>query len=415
MDGALMTGPNENELVYDWNRADAAAAAVARTVEFNDETLRDGLQSPSVQDPDIDTKLRILHLMAGLGIHAVNLGLPGASRRQTDDVSRMCREIRDINLPLEPNCAARTLASDINPICDVSDQVGVPIEVGCFIGSSPIRQFAEDWSLDRMLKHTADAVSLAVGRGLPVMYVTEDVVRSHPDTIRALHTTAIENGAQRVCICDTVGHATPAGVRALVAHVRSVADATGEEVKVDWHGHRDRGLDVANTMAAIEAGVDRVHGTALGIGERSGNTPMDLILVNCALEGYIDQDLSTLPEYCRVVAEAMGWKIPVNYPVIGEDAFRTATGVHAAAVIKARAKGEDWLADRIYSGVPAGLVGRRQGIEVGPMSGASNVSYWLESHAIEPTDARVQAVFAAAKESARVLSESEIKTIVDSI
>jgi 2-isopropylmalate synthase len=405
-----MTTPIPSELVYDWNRVDGEPPV--RAVEFDDETLRDGLQSPSVQDPDISTKLEILHLMADLGIHAANLGLPGASQRQRDDVARMCREIRDQGLALAPNCAARTLASDINPICDVADDVGMSIEVACFIGSSPIRQYAEDWGLDRMLKHTADAVALAVGRGLPVMYVTEDTIRAHPDTVRALYTAAIENGARRVCVCDTVGHATPAGVRALVRFVRSVADATGESVKVDWHGHRDRGLDVANTLAAIEAGVDRVHGTALGIGERSGNTPMDLLLVNCALEGYIDNDLSSLPEYCRVVAEATGRAIPINYPVIGEDAFRTATGVHAAAVIKARAKGDEWLADRIYSGVPAAMVGRGQEIEVGPMSGASNVSYWLEAHGIEATKDRVEAVFAAAKSSPRTLSETQIRAVV---
>lgn len=408
-----MSTPEESELIYDWNRAEGAPQQ--RSVEFDDETLRDGLQSPSVKDPDIETKIRILHLMADLGIQSANIGLPGASQRQRDDVARMCREIRDQNLPILPNCAARTLASDILPICDVADEVGLAIEASCFIGSSPIRQYTEDWGLDRMLKHTADAVSLASGRGLPVMYVTEDTVRAHPDTIRALYTTAIEHGAGRICVCDTVGHATPAGVRALIRFVREVADATGEQVKVDWHGHRDRGLDVANTMAAIEAGADRVHGTALGIGERSGNTPMDLILVNCVLEGYIDQDLSKLPEYCQVVSEATGRDIPINYPVIGDDAFRTATGVHAAAVIKARAKGDDWLADRIYSGVPAAMVGRVQGIEVGPMSGASNVTYWLQAHSIEPTDARVQAVFSAAKESARTLTDDEIRAIADTV
>ncbi len=406
-----MANPGESELIYDWNRADGEP--LRRTVEFDDETLRDGLQSPSVKDPDIETKIRILHLMADLGIQSANIGLPGASQRQRDDVARMCREIRDQNLPILPNCAARTLASDILPICDVADEVGLAIEASCFIGSSPIRQYAEEWSLDRMLKHTADAVSLAVGRGLPVMYVTEDTIRAHPDTIRALYTTAIEHGARRICVCDTVGHGTPDGVRALIRFVREVASATGEEVKIDWHGHRDRGLDVANTMAAIEAGADRVHGTALGIGERSGNTPMDLILVNCALEGYIDQDLSKLPEYCQVVSEATGREIPINYPVIGEDAFRTATGVHAAAVIKARAKGDDWLADRIYSGVPAAMIGRAQGIEVGPMSGLSNVTYWLRAHGIEPTDARVEAVFKAAKASARTLSDAEIRALAD--
>lgn len=404
---------DEDALIYDWNRA--AVSPQRRHVEFDDETLRDGLQSPSVRDPDIDTKVRVLHLMADLGIHSANLGLPGASRRQRDDVARMAREIRDQKLDIFPNCAARTLISDIAPICDVADEVGIAIEAACFIGSSPIRQYAEDWDLDRMLRHSEDAVSYAVGRGLPVMYVTEDTTRAQPETLRRLYTAAIEAGARRICVCDTVGHSTPHGVKALLSHIRGIVDASGEDVKVDWHGHRDRGLDIANTMAAIEAGADRVHGTALGIGERSGNAPMDLLLVNCRLEGLIDNDLSKLGEYCRVVSEATGRPIPTNYPVMGDDAFRTATGVHAAAVIKAEAKGDAWLADRVYSGVPAGLVGKCQCIEVGPMSGASNVMYWMRVRGIEATEERVAAVFGAAKGADHVLSEEEIRGLLETI
>lgn len=406
-----MSVPEESSLIYDWNRARVDRRH--RSVEFDDETLRDGLQSPSVRDPDIETKLRILHLMNDLGIHAADLGLPGASERQKRDVVRLAREIRDQGLAVFPNCAARTLISDIAPICDVADEVGIAIEASCFIGSSPIRQYAEDWSIDRMLRHTEKAVSYAVGRGLPVMYVTEDTTRAQPETIRRLYTAAIEAGAGRICVCDTVGHATPHGVTALLEFVHQVVADTGEAVKVDWHGHRDRALDIANTMAAIEAGADRVHATALGIGERSGNTPMDLLLVNCRLEGWIDNDLSKLGEYCRVVSKATGRPIPINYPVVGGDAFRTATGVHAAAVIKAQVKGDAWLADRIYSGVPASLVGKCQEIEVGPMSGTSNVVYWMRQHGVEPTDERVQVVLEAAKDADHVLSEGEIRHLLD--
>jgi len=405
-----MPVPEESALIYDWNRQGTRARA--RPVQFDDETLRDGLQSPSVRDPSIETKLRILHLMADLGIQAADLGLPGASPRQKQDVARLAREIRDQRLQIFPNCAARTLISDIAPVCDVADEVGIPIEVSAFIGSSPIRQYAEDWDLDRMLRHTEEAVSYATARGMPVMYVTEDTTRAHPETIRRLYTIAIESGARRICVCDTVGHVNPAGVRALMEFIHRVVADTGEAVLIDWHGHRDRGLDVANTLAAIEAGADRVHGTALGIGERSGNTPMDLILVNCRLEGLIDNDLSKLSEYCEVVAEATGRQIPVNYPVVGPDAFRTATGVHAAAVIKAHAKGNDWLADRIYCGVPAGWVGRVQEIEIGPMSGMSNVVYWMRRRGIDPTQQRVQRVFEAAKQADHVLSDEEIEALI---
>ena len=405
--------PGESELVFDWNKQEEQPRP--ERVEFDDETLRDGIQSPSARDPDIDQKLRILHLMAGLGIDAVDLGLPGASQRQRDDVKRMAEEIRDQQLEILPNCAARTVIADIEPILEVADEVGIPIEVSCFIGSSPIRQYAEGWTLDTMLALSEKAVTFAVERGMPVMFVTEDTTRATPDTIRRLYTTAIEAGARRICVCDTVGHATPLGVRALIGFVRQVVEETGEEVAIDWHGHQDRGLGVCNTLAALQAGAGRVHGTALGIGERIGNAPMDQLLVNCRLLGWIDNDLSMLSEYCQVSSDAIGVPIPANYPVIGSDAFRTATGVHAAAVIKARNKGDDWLANRIYSGVPAEMVGRRQEIEVGPMSGASNVEYWLRERGIDPVPDKVAAVLAAAKGADHLLDDGEIEAVLAAI
>jgi 2-isopropylmalate synthase len=383
-------------------------------VELDDETLRDGLQSPSVKSPSIDDKLRILHLMDALGIDSADIGLPGAGPHVVQTVTRLAREITQCGLKLRPNCAARTLSADIVPIVEVSQKVGIPIEVACFIGSSPIRQYAEDWDLDRMLRLSEDAVALAVKEGLPVMYVTEDTTRAHPDHIRRMYTAAIRAGARRVCVCDTVGHATPDGVRNLIRFVVDLVAGLDEEVKVDWHGHQDRGLGITNALWALEAGAHRVHGCALGIGERVGNTPMDQLLVNLQLLGWIDRDLTRLNEYCEAVSQATGVPIPENYPVVGRDAFRTGTGVHAAAIMKARKKGDDWLADRVYSGVPAAMVGRTQIIEVGPMSGLSNVQCWLENHGLEPRADIVEAIFQRAKESDRILKDDEILAVVHS-
>jgi 2-isopropylmalate synthase len=400
---------SEADLIYDWNRAGEGDLRPARgRVELNDETLRDGLQSPSVRTPSIEQKLSILHEMVALGIDALDLGLPGAGPHVVRDVLALAREIADGKLAISPNCAARTVEADIRPIVEISQQAGIAIEAACFIGSSPIRQYAEGWTLDRMLELSEKAVAFAVGHGLPVMYVTEDTTRAHPDDLRRLYTAAVEAGARRVCVADTVGHATPTGAAALTRFIRGVVDATGEDVKVDWHGHRDRGLGEINALAAAAAGADRLHGTALGVGERVGNAPMDLLLVNFVLLGWRDYDLTHLPEYCRRVAEATGVPFPDNWPVVGIDAFRTGTGVHAAAILKARAKGDDWLADRIYSGVPASLVGRRQLVEIGPMSGESNVVYWLQSHGVEPGKELVAAIFQRAKASSTVLGEEEL-------
>jgi 2-isopropylmalate synthase len=404
----------EDRLIHDWA---AAVPAPATPPMLDDETLRDGLQSPSVQDPPIETKLRILHLMDALGIETADVGLPGAGPRQRDAVTALCREIERAGLRIRANCAARTMVVDIQPIADVVQQTGVPIEACVFIGSSPIRQYAEEWELEHVLRHTREAVAFAVSEGLEVMYVTEDTIRASPDHLRILFTAAVDAGARRLCLCDTVGAAVPEGVTALTRWVAGLLEELGvaDRVGIDWHGHRDRGLDVANTLAAIGAGATRVHGTALGVGERVGNTPMEQLLVNLKLLGWRpDDDLSGLMDYVTTVADAVGLPIPVNAPIVGRDAFRTATGVHAAAVIKAERKGAQWLADRVYSGVPAGWIGRQQEIEVGHMSGGSNVQYFLRGRGITPTPAMVDAVLALAKRSERLLTEDEILEVARS-
>jgi isopropylmalate/homocitrate/citramalate synthase len=399
-------------LIYDWNHDAAAPKAVAM---LDDETLRDGLQSPSVRNPSIDEKIGILHHMDALGIDTADIGLPGAGEKVAKDVERLARAIGDARLKIRANCAARTMVADIKPIAEIQQRTGVPLECGAFIGSSPIRQYAEGWSIEFLQKTTEDALTFAANEGVQVMYVTEDTTRADPDSLRALFTTAIRAGAKRLCVADTVGHATPNGARAVVRFVKSIIDELGVDVGIDWHGHRDRGFGVASSIAALEAGATRLHGAALGIGERCGNTPIDLLMVNLAMMGYRDNDLSKLPAYCRAVARACDVRIAPNYPVIGADAFRTATGVHAAAVVKAFRKNDRALMDAVYAAVPASLVGREQEIEVGPMSGRSNVIFWLEKHGIPPKDELIERIFTAAKASRRTLTHDQIQTIIDDV
>ncbi len=406
---------NEQDLIYDWNTLPGTFDwSSVGTVELDDETLRDGLQNPSVTDPPIGDKIRMLHLMNELGIHTADIGLPGAGPRAVRDVTALAQENVANDLSIAANCAARTVVADVRPIVEISQSTGTPIEACTFIGSSPIRQYAEGWTLERMLRSAEEAVTFAVSEGLPVMMVTEDTTRAHPDTLKALYSNAIRWGAQRLCIADTVGHATPDGVRALVRFVvEEIVEPSGEDVGVDWHGHRDRGLGLANTLAAIEAGATRVHGSAMGIGERAGNAEMDLILVNLKLLGLHPGDLTRLPEYCELMSHS--YEVPMSsaYPVVGRDAFRTGTGVHAAAIVKAEEKGDAWLADLIYSGVPASMVGRVQEIEVGPMAGLSNVKYWLRSRGLDATDEQLTArIFEAAKRTDRTLTETEIMALV---
>ena len=396
-------------LIHDWN----ATASAPKAAMLDDETLRDGLQSPSVRTPAIDEKIDLLQRMDVLGIDTADLGLPGAGPHVAGDVERLARAIGELRLRIAANCAARTVISDIRPIAEITQRTGIPIECCAFIGSSPIRQYVEGWTIDFLQRTTEEAIRFAVNEGLKVTYVTEDTTRADPASLRALFSTAIRAGASRICIADTVGHSTPEGAKAVVRFVKAVIAELGSDAEVDWHGHRDRGFGVACALAALDAGATRLHGTALGIGERCGNTPIDLLLVNLVMMGCIERDLSTLPAYCEAVARACDVPIPANYPVVGSDAFRTATGVHAAAVVKASRKHDRALVDAVYASVPASLVGRAQQIDVGPMSGKSNVIYWLESRGLPATEAVVDRIFAAAKASNRTLTGEQIKELIE--
>ncbi len=398
-----------SELIHDWNKN---PENLTGSVQLNDESLRDGLQSPSVRDPSIAQKIEILHLMEALGIDSLDLGLPGAGSRAVEAVTALAQEIVTSKLKIRANCAARTHENDIRPIAEIVQKTGLPIEAATFIGSSPIRRFTENWTDDFLLTTTEKAVKYAVSLGLDSMYVTEDTTRCDPETVKRLYATAISCGSRSIVICDTAGHATPQGAFALVKFViDEVVKPSGEKIRVDWHGHNDRGLAVANSLAALAAGAHCVHACAVGIGERVGNTQMDQMLVNLKLMGIVpwdQQDLTKLKQYCQAVSRAMGVPIPANYPVVGEDAFRTATGVHAAAVIKAFKKNDIELANTVYSGVPSHVFGLEQIIDVGPMSGKSNVLFWLERRGIPATDDVVERIYIRAKASDHTLSEAEI-------
>lgn len=410
-----MSVVDESQVIYDWNTTGDTPPPARRAVRVFDETLRDGIQCPSVTDPPIEAKADMVRLMARLGVHHVDIGLPGAGPRAVGDSKLLAEMIRDEKLPILAACAARTHEADIRPIIAISEATGVPIEVMTFLGASPIRLYAEGWDEDLLEKRTRDAVRLAKSAGLPCTFVTEDTTRSHPTTLRRLFTAAIEEGADGLAVCDTVGHSNAVGVGNLVRFTRSVIRGLGTNTRVDWHGHSDRGYGLSNAMVAAEAGVDRVHGCVLGIGERVGNTPLDLLLVNLRLMGWIDQDLSALGELVDLASKACGVPIPVSYPVFGKDAFRTGTGVHAAAVIKALDKGADWLADRVYSGVPAAWFGRHQQIEIGHQAGDSNIVFWLKARGFPPTPELVAAIRVKAKSGNRVLEENEVLDVVNAV
>ena len=399
---------DRDELIYDWaERGPHHESPPTGKVMLDDETLRDGLQCPSVVDPPLDKKIQLIHLMDELGIDTADVGLPGAGVNAREHILALAKEMKPLRIT--PNVACRTMVSDIEPVVDMVQEVGAPIEVCAFIGSSPIRAYAEGWDLDKMVGLVRDAIRFAKSNDLPVMFVTEDTVRSTPEILSALYGAAIDEGADRLCICDTVGGVIPYAVRNIFHWLKGfMAERGVEGVGLDWHGHRDRGLGLINTLSALAAGAERAHATALGIGERAGNTEMDLLLVNLKLLGWVDRDLQKLADYVKLASEAVGRPLRREYPVFGEDAFETATGVHAAAVIKALKTGDRWLSDLVYSGVPAHEFGMEQVISVGPMSGKSNVIWFLEQRGHDATEERIAAVLDVAKRSPRLLTEEEV-------
>lgn len=397
-------------LLYDWNASEHAAWR-ARHVQLLDETLRDGLQSPSARNPSLPQKLDGLRRMARLGVAAVNLGLPSVSASAREETRQMLRLIKQERLNLLPVCAGRTLVGDVQPIVDLAQSEGVEIEVSVFVGASPIRWHAEGWDLERVSSLTREAVGLAARAGLPVTFVTEDTTRTPPETLERLFELAIEHGATRLCLCDTVGAASASGVRELVAFARRIAASASRAVELDWHGHDDRGLGLANALSAIEAGVSRVHATALGVGERVGNTPLELLVANLAFLAGSEPNAVQLREYTAHFAEALGVAIPENHPLVGDNAFRTATGVHAAAIAKALGKGEA-LADRVYSLVPVSRFSSGHDIRIGYMSGTSNVVHWLKRHQIEPSELLVSRILERARAAGRVLRDDEVLAVV---
>ena len=410
---------NTSELIYDWNKVFPQSVLTQKPVLLDDESLRDGLQSPSVRDPSIPEKIEILHLMEGLGINMLDVGLPGAGPRAFEHSLALVREIARAKLKIRPNAACRTHENDIRPLAEIQQKTGMPVEAAMFIGSSPIRRYTEGWTDDFLLKTTEKAVRLARDLDIEVMYVTEDTTRCDPEMIKRLYTLAIDCGARAITLTDTCGHATPMGTLSLVRFVmEEVVNPTGKHIRVDWHGHCDRGLAVANALSALVAGAECIHACAVGIGERVGNTQMDLMLVNLKLMGiepWASQDLTKMKAYCEAVANATGIPIPKNYPVVGSDAFRTATGVHAAAVIKAYKKNDLELMNTVYSGVPSHVFGLEQVIDIGPMSGKSNVVFWLERRGLIASEELVDRIFKKAKQSDRCLTEDEILCCCDEV
>jgi 2-isopropylmalate synthase len=329
--------------MYDWN-ANAPSTADAgrqnapehsalrrrfgqgpKNVAVVDETLRDGLQSAAGFQPDASLKIDLLYAMHEIGVDVVSVGLPAAGKQNAEDCYLLCREIVRSKMRIIPTAAARTVVSDVQGVARAAERAGIPIEVYSFIGSSPIRLFVEGWDLDFLIRAITSSAREATAAGLPFCLVTEDTTRSNPDVLRTLYKCAVDAGASRICLCDTTGHVTPYGIEALVDFARATLDGFGAtHVQLDWHGHNDRGIGLPNAIWAATFGVDRVHGTGLGVGERVGNTNLELLVDNLGEVGARPRPSHTrLVEYCELASRALQHPIPKDHPIAGANTRNT--------------------------------------------------------------------------------------------
>lgn len=402
----------EKSLYFEWSTTELADPAV--NYALMDETLRDGIQAPYVEVPSIEEKLRLVDHMTSVGITAITAGFPGAGRRAYRDCLAIAQYVLTQRYPTRLVYSGRTHPDDVGATCEIAQQAQCEIDAYSFIGISPVRQRVEDWSVEMIERRVIAAARQCDQAGVNFVLVLEDATRCTPCILSRIYDTAVDVGVERIVLCDTVGAATPASTRALVRwsfdHFRRCAHS----MALDWHGHNDRGLALINSLVALDAGCDRIHGTALGIGERAGNTAIDQLILNRYLQHGDDFDLQSLRQYCEYASAVLGISIPVNYPALGSHVFTTSAGVHAAAILKAQQTGDNDLLDGVYSSVPARIFGRRQEVLVDGSSGASNVKFWLTEHGYEPKPHLVSHVLEAAKSANRPLTAQQIGNLIDS-
>ena len=410
-------------MLYDWSRADRQdeTGAVAPSGVFFDETLRDGVQAPNVANPTIEQRLQVVDHMVRAGIRCADLGFPGSGPAAAQASLATARHIAAQRHPLVPGYAGRTHPTDVRAICEIAQRAGIAVDAYVFIGISPIRQYVEDWSVSSIVRDIRVAADLCRRDGVDFVLVLEDSSRCTPGILARVYGVAVDLGITRITLCDTVGAAVPAGADAVVRWSTKYFERRQHEMALEWHGHNDRGLALANSLAALAAGCARVHGTVLGIGERAGNASIDQLIVNSRLEHGNGHDLTALREYCEFASRVLAVGIPPNYPAMGRDVFKTSAGVHASAILKAHRKGDVAVKDSVYSGVPAGLLGREQEVLIDASSGASNVRYWLAVNGVAGSDGvngaaadggLVEDVLRHAKRAGRPLTDDEIRRVI---
>lgn len=395
--------------LYDWGNYDPLPPTT-----ILDTTLRDGIQSLLVRYPSLPEKLRLMDLLIELGVDAFDIGFPVSNRKHRQHTRRLAEHAARQNPNLRLICLARSRIEDVQAIVDVSQAAGVGLEALIFVASSPIRLLVEQWDLGEMVKWATGAIDFAIKEGLRVNFACEDATRSEPETLKTLHTAALEHGASRFTIPDTVGIANVVSTTRIVKYLREQV-IRGHAVGLDWHGHNDRGLAVANALAALVAGADCVHTTIFGVGERAGNADLESLVANLHYLYGSCYHLDVLPRLTKYASAVFGEPVPPRHPVIGQNAYSTAAGIHGAAILKASRMDRPELVANAYAGVDPRLIGRQTHVRVGPLSGSANVE-WKASQLGLPFSPELAArVLNEAREVDRILTDDEIVRVAGSM
>ena len=397
------------EYLYSWNRLDREQY---RRVRIEEDT-RDALQSARAVQPSTLQRKKLLDLSAKVGVHFAFLGFPAASRREADQCVALVEHIATQRLEIEPVLMARALESDIEPILGIRERSSRDVTADIFIGTSGLRLKVEGWTLDAMLGKIRKAARFASENDLNFRISLEDSTRTAPDELAKSARAAIDAGAKAIILCDTVGDCLPSGASRTTAFVMELIERAGADVDVGWHGHNDKGLSLANALASIEAGASIVSGTFTGMGERTGNIPLEQMILILSEAGNEMYDLRYLTRACELFCLSSRIEMAPGLPIVGRDAFSTSTGTHAAAIRKARAMGRDFE-DLVYSAVSAGALGRAQTLLIGPNSGRGAICAVLEEMSIPATDRTVGLVLHHCKENDRCLeSADEIRGLLE--
>ncbi|MDE7432358.1 MAG: LeuA family protein [Lachnospiraceae bacterium] len=399
----------KNKYIYEWNDD----CFFDRRIKVHDETLREGIQNLGT-DITLKEKKAYIDSISRLPVASICLGYPASSKKIYDEIDLLIPYIQAKKSNISISCAARTTIGDIEPIARLSQKYGCNIKVNAFIGTSQIRQYIEQWDIRHICSLVREAVNYANLNGIETCIITEDSTRTSPEILKTVYLTAIESGCKNICFCDTVGYADCTGIKKLFKFVHKEIIKNNDQILIEWHGHNDRGMALENALIAALIGANMIHTTSFGIGERCGNTPLELFLLNLAVMGDIrmSDSLKMITDHCRKISELFNWQIPNNYPVWGENSFSTVSGIHAAAIYKALDM-EGNLGEKVYSFIEPSILGRHQEIKINYMSGKSNILYWMKKNMIKPDDKLVEDILKKAKTSTTPLSDETIWAIIN--